>query len=205
MKFIKNPSISQLDEVIEDLSTGGVIVYPTDTLYGIGVDIYNYDAVKKVFTIKSRSHDKPLSICAHDINQIKEIAETNDVINEIIDKLLPGPYTLLIKKKDVVSDVLTAGSEKIGIRIPNNEISSYLTRFNPITSTSANISDTSTPDNVQDISDQLGDKISCYIDVGRLNKEASTIIDLTSEYPSIIRKGAYDKELLDEILEMVLY
>jgi len=205
MKIIKNPSKNQLDDIINDLSDGGVIVYPTDTIYGIGVDIHNQNAIMKVYDIKNRTYDKPLSVCVHDINQLKQVAQSNEVIDDMVNKLLPGPYTLLLRKKDSISDKLTANSDKIGVRIPDNRICSYLTKYYPITSTSANISGKTTSDNINDIVNQLGDNINCYIDAGILDNGASTIIDLTTEYPSIIRKGVYDEKILNEILEINLY
>lgn len=205
MKIIRNPSNNQLDDIINDLSDGGVIVYPTDTIYGIGVNIHNQNAIRKVYDIKSRRYDKPLSVCVHDINQLRQVAQSNEVIDNIINKLLPGSYTLLLKKKDNISDKLTANSDKIGVRIPDNRICSYLTKDYPITSTSANISGKTTSDNIDEIVNQLGDNINCYIDVGILDNGASTIIDLTTKYPSIIRKGVYDEKILNSILEINLY
>lgn len=205
MKIIKNPSNRVLDDIIDELSNGALIVYPTDTIYGIGVDIHNQNAIDRVYNIKERRYDKPLSVCVHDVNQLRQVAQSNKIIDDIIGQLLPGPYTLLLKKRDVISDKLTANSDKIGIRIPDNSISSYLTRYYPITSTSANISGSRTADNILDIADELGDDIDYYIDDGLLDKGASTIIDLTTEYPSIIRRGVFDKKLLEGILEINLY
>lgn len=205
MKIIKNPNNEQVDEIIEELSQDKLVVYPTDTIYGIASNIYSENAIKKVFDVKNRSLDKPLSVCVHDYSQLKSVATVTPQQEEIIKSLLPGSYTLLLKKKDSVHSILTSGSDKIGVRIPDNEISYLLTKKFPITTTSANISNNMTPDNVWDIAKQLGDSIAYYIDEGIIeNNQNSTIIDLCGEYPKIVRNGKCDEEKINKILKMNL-
>ena len=204
MNILTNPTNQDLVMAIDQLKKGNLVVYPTDTIYGIAADITNDEAIDKVFKVKQRDYDKPLSVCVHDKCQLKSIAHTNSTIDDIIDKLLPGPYTLLLKKQDNVSSLLTK-TDTIGIRIPSNNISYELTKYFPITSTSANITYKQTPDNINDIKNQLKEDISVYIDVGvNKNHDPSTIIDLTGQYPLIVRQGQKTNEL-ENILKMNLY
>ncbi len=191
---------------MDELKKGNLIVYPTDTIYGIAANIEKDEAIKKVYETKKRLRNKPLSVCVHDIKQIKGLAYVNDNIEDIIDILLPGSYTLLLKKLDTTSNLLTAKTDKIGIRIPDSSITNYLTKEFPITTTSANISEEKTPNNISMIQKQLKDNISLYIDIGTIKHNLpSTIIDLTKNKPLIIRKGQYDKQLLEKIIKMELY
>lgn len=181
---------NELDKVISILETGGIVLYPTDTLYGLAANIYDEMAVKKIYDIKKRSLDKALSICLSDINEIPKVAKISKNNLDIISSFLPGPYTILLEKRDCISDTLTAHSNKIGIRIPNNKISRQLSQKFPITTTSANISNCKPEIRPDLIMDQLNCDVDLILDVGLLdNHEPSTIIDFTNSPPSLVRKG----------------
>ena len=206
MKIIKNPDNDEMDMIINELSKDNLVVYPTDTIYGIASNIHDDNAIKKVFELKNRSYDKPLSVCVHDFKQLEEVAQLNGLQRKIVKLLLPGSYTLLFKKQEDVSPLLTANTDVIGIRIPDNRISYQLTRDFPITTTSANLSNNKTPDNIQDIVDELGLSVSVYIDEGRMHDNLySTIIDLTRDKPLIVRRGMCDEDKINRILKMNLY
>lgn len=194
-----------LEKVIDSLKNGNLVVYPTDTIYGIAADINNLSAIRKVYETKRRSFDKAVSICFHDINQLEKYVVVNNTIKQILHDALPGPYTFLLWKKEDINPILTANTSIVGIRIPCNEVSHALTRDFPITSTSANISDQDTPSDIFQIQEQLGDNIEIYIDQGKLeNNQPSTIIDLTKEKPVVVRKGKCDEKLLRDILKINL-
>ncbi|PAV07366.1 L-threonylcarbamoyladenylate synthase [Methanosphaera cuniculi] len=204
-EIIENPTDAQIDEIITQMHDGKIIVYPTDTIYGIGANIFNAQAIRKTFYVKQRSVNKPLSIIVHNRRQIDEIAYTNPKINKILKKLLPGSYTILLNKKPIINDMITAHMTTVGIRIPDNQITYKLTRDFPITTTSANITHKPTPDNIIDIQRQLKDKITTYIDTGVMaDNTPSTIIDLTQQYPKIIREAKTDNNI-EKILEIKLY
>lgn len=171
------------------LEGGGIVLYPTDTLYGLGVNAFNEEAVKRLYRLKRRPLNKPISICLHDTKWIRKVAHINPKIERLITKLLPGPFTIILKKKNTVPQILTGGTEKIGIRIPDNIISRELSKEFPITSTSANISGMKTHNNIKDIIQQIGE-VDIAIDAGPLKGGASTVIDLTLDPPKILRKGA---------------
>lgn len=206
MKIIKNPTSDDIESIINELSKDNLVVYPTDTIYGIASNIHSINAIEKVFEVKNRSYDKPLSVCVHDFKQLELVAHLTSVQRKIAKLLLPGPYTLLLKKMENIPSLLTSNLDVIGVRIPANEISSHLTRNFPITTTSANKSNSMTPNNIPDIIKQLGDDISVYIDNGLIRDNTySTIIDLTGNKPVIVRKGMCDEDKINRILKMNLY
>jgi len=191
-----------LSKAIAALSHGLVIVYPTDTLYGLGADIFNDDAVEKVFKIKKRKKTNPLSVAVANLKQIEKIAYVDDKSRCLIKTFLPGKLTIVLRKKKIVSNLITAGLNKVAIRIPDNKIAlDLLSKFGPITATSANIHDKKPPVNIDDISMQFSvSDIAVYIDDGKLDGRPSTIIDMSKKPFKIIRKGAIsEKEIMDAI------
>ena len=193
MKILKT-SIDELDEMIIDeaiqvLSDGGVVLYPTDTVYGLGANIFNNDAVRRVFEIKKRSFLKPLSILVSDIEAIDIVARVSVREKEIIKEYLPGPYTFILTKEKIVPRVITSGSRNVGVRVANNDISRRLASLFPITTTSANLSDEEVLSNPRDILEQLDCEVDLVIDVGDLkSNHASMIVDLSKTTPKIIKR-----------------
>ena len=193
MKILKT-SIDDVDETIiseaiKVLADGGVVLYPTDTVYGLGANIFDNSAVKRVFKIKQRSLLKPLSILISDVEAIDLVAKVSLSQKEVINNYLPGPYTFILKKNPVVPRVVTSGSSYVGVRVPDNDIARSLAGIFPITTTSANVSDDemlSTPD---EIIEQLDCDVDLVIDVGELkSKRASMIVDLSDNDIRIIRR-----------------
>ena len=205
MNILKYDCSTDIKPIIKQLEEGNLVVYPTDTIYGIGANIKNEQAIKKVYSTKNRPLNKPLSVCFHDFKQLEDYVYLNDKIKRIIKELLPGPYTLLLKKTENINPLITSNSDIIGVRIPDNEVCNKLTSLFPITTTSANITNKKTPDNIKEIKMQLNNNITTYIDVGVLeNNKASTILDLTGSKPKLIREGFCDKNLLQDILKINL-
>ena len=195
--------INQVAKVIRD---GGVVVYPTDTLYGLGANALDSTAVLKVFQIKQRELSKPITLAVSDEKMLEKIAEVNATAKKIVQTCLPGPLSLLLKKKDIVPMELTAGGFKIGIRIPDHPVALSLihTLGFPITATSANISGQPAPVSAMQAQNQIGKKVDLIIDSG-LTKIGlpSTIIDLTIDPPEITRVGAFPIRKLQEVIENV--
>jgi L-threonylcarbamoyladenylate synthase len=181
-------AINQAKKVIGD---GGVVLYPTDTLYGLGVNIFDENALKKIYHLKKRSTKKPISVCVSNVECISKIAYLDSAVMAKISRILPGPFTILLKKKKGISDLLTAGSDKIGIRIPDNEICQKITEEFPITTSSANISGEETKNSPSEIINQLGVEVELILDSGPLKfNKSSTVIDFTLNPPLVMRKGA---------------
>ena len=192
MKFLKT-SIDEVDEdivseAINVLANGGVILYPTDTVYGLGANIFDNRAVRRIFEIKQRSLLKPLSILVSDLKAIDLVAKVSLNQKELIRNYLPGPYTFILKKRKIIPRVITSGSSYVGVRVPDNQLACRLSSLFPITTTSANISDDEVLSNPCEILEQLDCDIDLVIDVGDLNSnKPSSIIDLSGIKPKIIR------------------
>jgi len=179
-----------IKKAVEILKNNGLIVYPTDTLYGIGGNPFNEDVVKKIFEVKKRPN-VPISVAVSNIDMIKKIAEMNSAAIRIYEEFMPGPVTVVLKKKKNVPLLLTAGSEKIGVRIPDNKIAlEIINRFGPITSTSANIHKGKNPVDVETAKKQLGDNIQLYIDDGKCKYgKPSTVVDVSDGKKKFKERG----------------
>lgn len=178
-----------IDEAVKVLADGGVILYPTDTVYGLGANIFNRKAVKKVYNIKKRSYLKPVSLLVSSKDAIPLVSKVSLNQLNFIDKYLPGPYTFILKKSKIVPRHLTSGSANVGVRVPKSEIACSLAKIFPITTTSANLSNKDTLDTPEEILKQLGCEVDLIIDVGPLKSgNPSTIIDLTGEEPVFVKR-----------------
>jgi L-threonylcarbamoyladenylate synthase len=186
------------------LQKGGIIVFPTSFLYGIGADVSNEAAIKKVFKIKKRIYSNPLSILVKDEIEVKKIARKIPPIAEnLMKNFWPGKLTIIFEAKDNVSEMLTAGSKKIGIRIPEHPIAKAIVNSfeNPITATSANISGNKAIYDIKDVGSNFFKNFDLVIDAGRLKGgSGSTIIDITDNDIKILREGAIKaKEIFSTI------
>lgn len=178
-----------IDEAVKVLADGGVILYPTDTVYGLGANIFNRKAVKKVYNIKKRSYLKPVSLLVSSKDAIPLVSKASLNQLNFIDKYLPGPYTFILKKSKIVPRHLTSGSANVGVRVPKSEIACSLAKIFPITTTSANLSNKDTLDTPEEILKQLGCEVDLIIDVGPLKSgNPSTIIDLIGEEPVFVKR-----------------
>lgn len=195
-------SQEDLDSVAEEIGTGNLVVYPTETVYGIGASIYNEAAVKKLYVAKRRPFDMPLSVAVSDKDMARQIAEVDARAERLMDAFLPGPLTIIIKKKDAVPDIVTSMSEKVGIRIPDHPFALRLIRMTgPIVATSANLH--SHPDAVtaDEAMEDLRDSVSTYVDCGPCTLgEPSTIIWLMGDQTEIVRQGAITKQQIEDVL-----
>ena len=193
MKILKT-GIDDIDdeiisEAIDILADGGVVLYPTDTVYGLGANIFDSRAVRRVFEIKQRSLLKPLSILVSNVKAIDLVAKVSLEQRRVIDSHLPGPYTFILNRRKIVPRVVTSGSDYVGVRVPDNEIACRLASLFPITTTSANLSDDDVLSTPREILEQLDCDVDLVIDVGELSSNhASKIVDLSGRNPKIIRK-----------------
>lgn len=192
-----------VSEAVKCLKVGGVIIYPTDTIYGIGCNALDDLAVSRVYRIKHRSN-KPLSILARDMVWVHGLANISPRNEKILNKIWPGKYTAILPKKEIIPAIVTTGLEGVGIRVPQHEfIDRLLKDFGyPITSTSANISGEEYSQNIEEIIEVFknnGPRPDLIIDAGPLpDSTPSVVIDLTSPQPKILRVGpSKPSELLD--------
>ncbi len=192
---------NDISTAIHALKQGELILYPTDTLYALGADIFNETAVKKVFKIKQRPYSIPLPVAVASVEEIESIAWMNEQSWAISRRFLPGKLTIILKKKPNVPALVTSGSDTIAIRVPHHPVPlELLTRFGPLTITSANLHHMETKSLVPEILQQLRTSIPVCIHDGRKQAAASTIIDLSGEAPHVVREGSISvKQLLDVI------
>ncbi|MBU5688731.1 MAG: threonylcarbamoyl-AMP synthase [Candidatus Aenigmarchaeota archaeon] len=194
-----------LNKAIRTLRSGGVIIYPTETVYGLGADATNHSAINKIFEIKRRDKFKPLLIAFSSIEMAKKYVWWNKYADILAKKYLPGPLSLVLSiKDDSIDENVYQGGIKVGIRIPKNDFAlKLISNFNkPITSTSANISGEKPPVKIDDISDEIKNKVDLIIDKGECEvKMPSTIVDVSSYPPRLIREGVIKFDEIKETIE----
>src|SRR3990172_13353259 len=183
---------------------GGIIAYPTETFYGLGVDPFNETAVKKLFNLKGREADKPISILVKDKKMLAEVAEEIPLSAEkLIKKFWPGPLTIILKAKKSIPITLRAGTGTIAVRISSNTITQKLLEAidSPITTTSANPSGKKSPVTASEVMNYFKNKVDLILDGGVLSgKLGSTIVDVTEGDLKIIRAGEIPIERVVESL-----
>lgn len=194
---------SKIEEIASAIGNGKMVVYPTDTLYGLGANIFDESAVKKVYMVKGRPFDMPLSVAVANTEMLEEIAVLDERARILVEAFLPGPLTLLVTKKAVVPDILISASVEVGIRIPDHPFALKLTEeAGPITSTSANIHSNPDPVSVKNAVEDLGEAVEYYIDCGDAEIGLpSTIVQLSDDDIEIIRKGAIPVEEIEAALD----
>jgi len=193
----EHPETKKIERVVEILKSGGVLVYPTDTIYGLGCDIFNKSAVEKIYKLKGRDRKKPLSIICSDIKEAAKYAIIQDYAYRLMKKTLPGPYTFVLKARSEIPKTFLPKNRTVGIRIPKNQICLEIAKKleNPIITTSLNISGQKVMTSPNELSKELANKIDIIIDVGELPKQPSSIIDLSEDRPEILREGLGDLTL----------
>lgn len=193
-----------LDKAVEVFKAGGVIAYPTETFYGLGVDPFNTNAVERLFSLKGRSFKDPIPIIAGDIEMAERLVETvPPVAGALIERYWPGPLTLVFKARANVPELLTAHTGKIGIRVSSGPHAKRLINAlgSPITSTSANPTGRPPAAEPDEVLAYFEDSIDVLIDGGRLTAERpSTVVDVTGERPALIREGAIEAKDFSDLL-----
>ena len=191
------PMTECADEIfgaLDHLKSGGVVVSPTDTLYGLVADVFNQDALERVFTIKGRASDLALPVLISDWAMVGVVAENkSDLAQRLAEKYWPGPLTLVLPKLPGVSCLVTGGRDTVAVRSPNHPVPQRLiTQLGrPITGTSANLSGEPNPQSLDEVRRQLGNSVDYIISYGPVpTGTASTIVDLTNGLPKLIREGA---------------
>ena len=195
----------ELDECVEIIKKGGLVIFPTETVYGIGTNAYCEDSVKKIYEVKQRPDEKPLSILVSDISEISKYGYVdNEKEKKIIEKFMPGPLTIILKKRKGVFDYISSGKDTIGIRIPDNEIiKKILDKAQiPIVAPSANISGKPSGIVMDEILKDFYGKVDVCVDGGKAQLgESSTIVQIIDNKPVILREGKIKLEEISKCLE----
>jgi len=209
VKIIKiNPEhldIEKIKEIGKQLRSGKIVVFPTDTVYGIGCDAYNIEAIKKIYKIKNRKMNKGMPVLISSIDKLHNFVITNETADILIQKFWPGQLTIILPKVVKAPEILTGGSSSIAVRQPNNPITISIAKeveCGGIVGTSANLSGNKEPITIKEAINQLGDEVDIYIDGGTSHKKIpSTIIDLTSKPLKLIRKGPISFEDIKDTIK----
>lgn len=189
---------------VRDLfSRGELIVYPTETLYALGVNPFDEKAILRLYEVKRRPRNLPISIAVSDLEMMKKVAKINPLAEEIYEQFLPGPVTLLLEKRNDLPDILTSGTDKIGIRVPKHPAAlRIIDMVGPITATSANLHHHPEPKNLDIALEQLGENVMLYLDCGECEYQApSTTVDISDSSAKIIRKGVISNEELFALVD----
>ncbi len=194
-----NPQPRLIKQVVECLKQGGVIVYPTDTTYGIGCDIYNRKGIKKIFQIKHRDARKPFSFICSDLAEISNYAQVSNFAFKIMKRHLPGAYTFVLDATKIVPDAVSTKQKTVGVRIPDNAICQAIVKElgHPLITTSANISGEATPQDPRDIEEQMGRMVDFVIDGGISMDDASSVISLLNDEIEVLRQGSGDTSWIE--------
>ena len=194
-KTIKEEEIKEINNC---LKSGGLVIFPTETVYGIGALATNPEAVNNIFKAKGRANDNPLIVHLSNKEEITKYAYiSNEVEEKLIDTFMPGPFTLILKKRDIIPNNVSANLNTVGIRIPSNKITNKILSYNnlPIAAPSANISGKPSGTNISDIIDEFKDKVDYIIDGNNTDIGLeSTVVKVIDNIPTILRPGYITKE-----------
>ena len=192
-----------LNQAVQLLRDGGVVAFPTDTVYGVGVDPFQPEAVRRLYRIKGRPEDKPIAILVGSIEDVARVAQTpSRTFSRLADRFWPGGLTLIVETRELPPEI-TAGGSTVGVRMPDHPLTLELLRGfgGPIATTSANRSGENPATSAEDVGAQLGGRVTLIVDGGdTITKVASTVLDLSVSPPKILRHGGISEELLMECL-----
>src|SRR5271157_2884587 len=194
----QNPQMRLIKKAVDILQDGGVIIYPTDTVYGLGCALSNKKGIDRIYEIKRRSRKRPLSFVCADLKDISRYARVSDFAYKTMKRLLPGPYTFVLEASRLVPKTILPKRLATGIRVPDNEICLALVRElgQPIISTSVSTEDGEVMSNPVEIKDKFGHSVDLIIDGGILVSEPSSIISLVDDTIEVVREGKGDVSTL---------
>lgn len=189
-----NPQARLIQQVAEILRKGGVVCYPTDTVYGIGCDIFNQKAVKRIYQIKRRPPQKPFSFMCSDLKDVSSYGHISNLAYRIMKKHLPGAYTFIVPATKIVPKIMTSKQKTVGIRVPDNNICRDMVMClgNPILTTSAVAGDDDEMTEAYAIEERLGRLVDLVIDGGTVYSCPSSIVSLVDDNPVVLRTGKGD-------------
>jgi L-threonylcarbamoyladenylate synthase len=203
-KFVRAGKVRSATLAAQTILDGGVIVYPTETIYGLGANALEPKIVDKVYRIKQRPKSNPILVLIPNRISLEELVTgIPDTAELLMDKFWPGPLTIVFKASPIVSPILTAGSGKIGVRLSSDDFCRELLSICkiPITSTSANLSGEPNPDSIGIINKLVLDAVDLVVDAGKLTSQTpSTVVDVTNGKVELLREGAVPFEKIREVI-----
>ena len=194
-----------LSKIADSINNGNVVIFPTETVYGIGANGFDEDAIRKLYEIKERPYNKPISLLVNSFSMIEEVAEDlSDTERAIIDKFFPGPLTLVVKKNKNIPDILTSGTDYVGVRMPKNKTALRIINAAkvPMATTSTNISGMEADIDFEKAYKDFNDKVDYIIDGGVAQiGVASTVIQVVDDEIKVLREGTISKEEIEEVIK----
>ena len=191
-----NPEQRAIRKAAEVLGAGGIVIYPTDTVYGLGCSVTSKNAIQRIHLIKRQRSDKPFSFICSDLTHISEYAHVSNAAFKIMKHLIPGPYTFILPvgRMKQLPKILVSKRKTVGIRVPKSPVAQSLVRElgHPILSTSVTGDDGELLNDPESIREQFHNIVELIMDGGALTSEPSTVLDLTAEHPIVVRQGAGD-------------
>jgi len=198
----------QIKLAIAILKKGGIVAFPTDTVYGLGADPLNEQAVDRIYKVKKRPPNLPLPLLLAEKSDLLKVASVvPEIAWQLVERFLPGGLTLVLRKSSWVPGSVTAGGDTVAVRIPDHPVPIALIRGlgTPIVGTSANISGRPSPVTAEQVREQLGDKVDFIIDGGRCpGGTESTVLDVSSKVPALIREGGIPRAELAKLCGSLL-
>jgi len=194
-----NPQHRLIMKIVDVLKNGGIVVYPTDTYYGIGCDIMNKKAIEKIYQIKQRDKNKPFSFICSDLKNISRYAKVSNYAYKTMKRLLPGPYTFILEGSKLVPKMMLTKRKTAGIRVPENPICLTLVKElgNPVITTSATMPDGTIFHDASLIHDYFGNRVDAVVDGSIVPGSPSSVIMLIDDIPEVIRKGLGDVSIFE--------
>ena len=192
-----------MKEIVEVIKDGGVVIMPTDTIYGIIADATNEYAIQRVYEMKKRNENKPMLMLVNSIEMLeKYVSSINDIERKLIDELWPGALTIIFKKRNV-SDLLTGGLDTVGIRFPDNKLLiDIMNELNvPLLSTSVNVSGDESATCINNINNLILDNVDYVYDVGECKGEPSTIVVVNDNELKVLREGVIKSNEIFDIIK----
>lgn len=195
----------KLKEPAKIIRDGGIVIFPTETVYGIGTNGLDEKAIKKIYEVKQRSFNKPISLLVNNIEMVNKIAKNISKLEyKIMESFFPGPLTIILEKRDIIPNILTANTNTVGIRMPSGKIAKKLIEYAgvPIATPSANISGRPSGTNIRDIQKDFEGKVDYFIDNGESKLGVpSTIVKVINDEVHILREGSISKEQINKIVQ----
>lgn len=193
---------NQMNEICDVIQKGGIVAFPTETVYGVGIHFDDEEALERLMEAKNRDYSKAITLMVADKKDISQYAYISPQAQKMIDQFMPGMITLIFKKKESVRDSMTNGKSTIGIRIPDSEfVLSLLKKVGPMLVTSANLSQHPNTTSTQEVLNQLDGRIDLVVDGKTSDNIASTVVDVSQDEIKILRDGKITKEQIEEAIK----
>lgn len=205
LNMINDSNFEKLKRPAQMLKNGEIIVFPTETVYGVGTNAFIKQSINRLYEIKKRPRNKPISILVSNFDMINMCASNiSEIEYKVMKAFFPGPLTIILNKKECIPDELTNNTKTVGIRMPDNELTLKLIEYAgiPLATTSANISGKTSGISIDDIYGDFSENVDLYIDSGKSKIGiASTIVKIVNNEPIILREGTITKKQIEDAIK----